>query len=60
MVILELLAPLALRQEFSDREVVFQNGETADLFIVESGAVEVVNPADDDKSLATHPFRLVP
>jgi thioredoxin reductase (NADPH) len=40
---------------FADGEVVFRAGQEAlDLFVVESGAIEIINPADNDSHVVTH------
>ncbi len=52
---LTLLRPLGERREVGDGEYVFRAGDAElDLFVVESGAVEIRNPADADALVATH------
>jgi hypothetical protein len=46
---LAALAPLASCSEFEDGQYVFRAGDAdLDLFVVDSGAIEILNPADDD------------
>src|SRR5215218_5404553 len=52
---IELLRPLADTVEFADGATVFQAGDTdLDLFVVEQGAIEIRNPADDGAVIAVH------
>jgi thioredoxin reductase (NADPH) len=39
---------------YKDGETVFRVGDELDLLVVESGAIEIVNPANDNKSVVTH------
>ncbi len=46
---------LAIPCSFDDGAVVFRAGDAdLDLFVVESGAIEILNPTDDDKHVVTH------
>jgi len=49
------LKSLATCCSFEDGEVVFKAGDAdLDLFVVESGAIEIINPSDDDRHVVTH------
>jgi NAD(P)-dependent dehydrogenase (short-subunit alcohol dehydrogenase family) len=44
---LPALKPLAVPCSYNDSQIVFRAGDAdLDLFVVESGAIEIVNPAD--------------
>lgn len=50
-----LLKPMAEPCSFEDSETIFQAGDAElDLFVVESGAMEILNPADGNRSVVTH------
>jgi thioredoxin reductase (NADPH) len=52
---LAALRPLASVCEYVDGAAVFRAGEAdLDLFVVEAGAIEILNPADDDRHVVTH------
>jgi thioredoxin reductase (NADPH) len=52
---LAVLEPLAECRSYDDGQVVFRAGHAElDLFVVKSGAIEILNPADDNKHIATH------
>ncbi len=53
---LAALRPLATSCSYADGQSVFRAGDAdLDLFIVESGAIEILNPADDDRhNVVTH------
>jgi thioredoxin reductase (NADPH) len=52
---LAALRPLATSCSFDDGQLVFQAGQAdLDLFIVETGGIEIVNPADDNRHVVTH------
>jgi len=52
---LALLRPLAESCAFEDGETVFRAGQAElDLFVVESGAIEILNPSDGNRSVVTH------
>jgi thioredoxin reductase (NADPH) len=52
---MKMLAASASRETFRDGEVVFKAGQAdVDLFVVESGQVEIRNPVDDDHLIVTH------
>jgi thioredoxin reductase (NADPH) len=52
---LKLVEPLATPCEFADGETVFRAGDAEiDLFIVESGAIEIQNPTNGDRVIVTH------
>jgi thioredoxin reductase (NADPH) len=45
----------ATRCEYADGEIVFRAGQAdIDLYVVESGEVEIRNPTDDDRLIVTH------
>ena len=49
------LKPLATSCSFDDGQTVFRAGDAdLDLFVVESGAIEILNPADDNRHVVTH------
>src|SRR5439155_6888285 len=49
------LKPLAKPCTFEDGETVFSAGDPdLDLFVVESGAIEILNPSDDNRHVVTH------
>src|SRR5882724_10638174 len=49
------LRPLATSCTFEDGETVFQAGDAdLDLFVVESGAIEILNPSDNNRHVVTH------
>src|SRR5215212_6863402 len=49
------LRPLAICCAFADGEIVFRAGDAdLDLFVVESGAMEIINPSDDNRHVITH------
>jgi thioredoxin reductase (NADPH) len=52
---LAALAPLAEACSFEDGQTVFRAGDAdLDLFVVESGAIEILNPADGNRHVVTH------
>jgi thioredoxin reductase (NADPH) len=52
---LEALRPLATSCTFEDGQTVFRAGQAdLDLFVVETGAIEIINPSDDDRHVVTH------
>src|SRR5204862_7872784 len=52
---LAALRPLATCCSFKDGEVFFRAGDAdLDLFVVESGAIEILNPADENRHVVTH------
>ena len=52
---LEQLRPFGTPCSYEDGQVIFSAGDAAtDLFIVESGAMEILNPAQDNRSVVTH------
>src|SRR5215213_7186554 len=52
---LAALKPLATSCTFEDGQTVFRAGDAdLDLFVVESGAIEILNPSDDDRHVVTH------
>src|SRR3982751_5538637 len=52
---LAALKPLATACTFEDGQAVFPAGEAdLDLFVVESGAIEIINPSDDNRHVVTH------
>src|SRR3954467_6361119 len=52
---LALLKPLATPCSFEDGETVFSAGSAdLDLFVVESGAIEILNPANGNRHVVTH------
>src|SRR5256885_1479168 len=52
---LSALRPLATSCSFDDGQIVFRAGDAElDLFVVESGAIEIINPSDDNRHVVTH------
>jgi len=52
---LALLRPLGTASWYEDGQTIFRAGEdAADLFIIESGAMEILNPAQNNRSVVTH------
>jgi thioredoxin reductase (NADPH) len=52
---LAALRPLATTCTYEDGQTVFRAGQVdLDLFVVESGAIEILNPADDNRHIVTH------
>lgn len=52
---MEALRPLAQSFSYEDGQVVFRVGDSnLDLFIIESGGIEIVNPADENRHIVTH------
>lgn len=50
-----LLKPLCDIVSFSDGQIIFHAGDVdLDLFIVEKGGIEILNPADENKHIITH------
>jgi thioredoxin reductase (NADPH) len=49
------LKPLASARDYADGEIVFRAGQPdIDLFVVESGAIEIQNPADENRVIVIH------
>jgi thioredoxin reductase (NADPH) len=49
------LRPLAVPCSFDDGQMVFRAGDSdLDLFVVESGSIEILNPSDDNRHVVTH------
>lgn len=52
---IDALRPLAEREVFTDGQYLFRAGqEGLDLFVVESGRIDILNPADDGKVMMTY------
>lgn len=52
---LAMLRPMAREQTFRDGQVVFKAGDAdIDFFVVEEGALAIVNPTDDHRTIAVH------
>jgi thioredoxin reductase (NADPH) len=52
---LALVKPLATPCDFADGETIFRSGQQdIDLYIVESGQMEIRNPADSDRLIVSH------
>jgi thioredoxin reductase (NADPH) len=52
---LATLKPMALSCSFEDGQTVFRAGDAdLDLFVVESGAIEILNPSDNNRHVVTH------
>jgi len=49
------LLPLSICEEYDDGQYVFKAGdESADLIVVKSGLLDIVNPSDNNKLVVTH------
>src|ERR1700674_543781 len=49
------LKPMGASASFEDGETIFQVGDAElDLFVVESGAIEILNPSDGNRGVVTH------
>jgi thioredoxin reductase (NADPH) len=52
---LEQLKPIAIAREFEDGDIVFKAGDQdADLYVIESGALDIINPANDNRLVVSH------
>ncbi len=52
---MDLLEQFATCEVFQDGELIYEAGQSdIDLFVVKSGSLEVINPADDNKHVVTH------
>lgn len=52
---LDELLPLSICEEYNDGQYLFTAGdEAADLIVVKSGLLDIVNPADNNKLVVTH------
>jgi thioredoxin reductase (NADPH) len=52
---LALLKPMAETVSFSDGQTVFHAGDVdLDLFVVETGGIEILNPSDENRHIITH------
>jgi thioredoxin reductase (NADPH) len=50
-----LVEPLAQKEQYADGDVIFRAGQDEiDLFVVQSGEIEIRNPADSDRVVVTH------
>src|SRR5579871_1004647 len=53
---MDSLRPLGTLVEFADGEALFKAGDAdIDLFVVDTGAVEILNPTDNNRTVAVHP-----
>src|ERR1700722_10912512 len=52
---LALLKPLSTSCFFEDGQTIFRAGDAdLDLFVVESGGLEILNPSDDNRRIVVH------
>jgi len=52
---LAVLKPLATAHDYVDGEIIFRAGQAdIDLFVVESGQIDILNPSDGNRVLVTH------
>src|SRR6267378_2109108 len=52
---LAVLKPLATARDYADGETVFRAGQAdIDFYVVESGRIDILNPTDGNRVLATH------
>jgi thioredoxin reductase (NADPH) len=50
-----VLKSLATARDYNDGETIFRAGQAdIDLFVVESGQIDILNPTDDNHVIATH------
>src|SRR5580698_8068635 len=50
-----VLKSLAAAHDYHDGETIFRAGQPdIDLFVVESGQIDILNPTDDNRVIATH------
>ena len=50
-----VLKSLATAHDYADGETIFRAGQAdIDLFVVESGQIDILNPTDDNRVIATH------
>jgi thioredoxin reductase (NADPH) len=52
---LAILKPLSEVVTFSDGQIIFRAGDVdLDLFVVETGGIKILNPADENREIVTH------
>ena len=52
---LAVLKPLATAHDYVDGDIIFRAGQAdIDLFVVESGQIDILNPADGNRVIVTH------
>ena len=52
---LAVLKPLATARDYADGETVFRAGQAdIDLYVVESGQIDILNPTDGNRVIVTH------
>src|SRR5271155_5493114 len=52
---LAVLKPLATAHDYADGETIFRAGQAdIDLFVVESGQIDILNATDGNRVIATH------
>jgi thioredoxin reductase (NADPH) len=52
---LQMFEAMACSQEYADGEIVFHAGDAdLDLFVVKSGAIDILNPTDGNRLIVTH------
>src|SRR5580698_9199431 len=52
---LAVLKPLATAHDYADGEIIFRAGQAdIDLFVVESGQIDILNPADGNRVIVNH------
>src|SRR5882672_8185452 len=52
---LAVLKPLGTAHDYADGETIFRAGQAdIDLFVVESGRIDILNPIDNNRVIATH------
>src|SRR5277367_6536781 len=50
-----VLKSLATAHDYADGDIIFRAGQAEiDLFVVESGQIDILNPTDDNRVIATH------
>src|SRR5687768_7483479 len=52
---LRMLARMAATQTYADGETIFRAGDAGiDLFVIKSGAIDIINPSNEDRLIVTH------
>src|SRR5277367_2890445 len=52
---LAALKPLATLCSYEDGQIIFRAGDAdLDLFVVETGAIDILNPSDENRHVVTH------
>ena len=50
-----MLLPMAKQETYRDGQIVFKAGDAdIDFFVVEDGSLEIINPADENRTITVH------